>query len=172
MTDWSDEVEARLEEELDGLNQRSMKSLHNDIRAALGEIERMEKKLQEWSDWEAMLHTQLERVVGGSGRGCDSLVETLRLRLLAREKEIDRKEQGYVAIIKMERDARDQFRERAEAAEAEVERLRRALAALMEGERGEVLEQHHSYLTCQGSDNADRGCPICVVRAALRGGGE
>ena len=133
MSDWTDETRARLvrEEErlrykaanLQGRGKTVMAAqelvVADDIRAALGEIERLTEKLQQWSDWEAMLHAQLERVVGGSGRGCDSLVETLRLRLLEREKKIDLKEKGYTAIIKMERDARDQFRERAEKAERE-----------------------------------------------------
>ena len=131
MSDWTDEARARLEADIRGEPFDGVYLLTRqraDIRAALGEIRRLTEKLQEWSDWEAMLHAQLERVVGGSGRGCDSLVETLRLRLQDREREIDRKERGYAAIIKMERDARDQFRERAEAAEAKLAEAQRKLA--------------------------------------------
>lgn len=52
-----------------------------DRAAVCEDRERLNAKLQEWTDWEAMLHTTLERAVGGRGT-CDSLVDTL-IRQLA-----------------------------------------------------------------------------------------
>ena len=57
----------------------------------------------------------------------------------------------------------------------EIERLRDALEDLLA--RAEQLAHAemtdiHSYTTCTpgDSDNADRGCPACLAREALKGG--
>jgi len=57
---------------------------------------------------------------------------------------------------------------RVEELKAEVERLRAALEDLLgHAEMTDI----HSYTTCTpgDSDNADRGCPVCLAVKALKG---
>ena len=71
-------------------------------------------------------------------------------------------------------DAEEELQIRVMELEAEVEKLRDALEDLLA--RAEQLAHAemtdiHSYTTCTpgDSDNADRGCPACLAREALKG---
>ena len=71
-------------------------------------------------------------------------------------------------------DAEEELQIRVMELEAEVEKLRDALEDLLA--RAETLAHAemtdiHSYTTCTpgDSDNADRGCPVCLAVKALKG---
>ena len=83
------------------------------------------------------------------------------------ERALARKDQGYPAIIKMERDARDQYRERAEAAEA---RLARVVEALGEIRGRSLAAKTHEVGPLEAKGRLTRILELaCAALAAAKG---
>ena len=147
MTDWSDEVKARLEEDICAAGNATgalAQVYAADIRAALGEIERLERPLDveyttscghKWT----MRHTACPTCFG------EIRDEVKRLRRSMDRCDLEQHRYAERLLAKLK------------TAEAEVERLKTALRDIA------LLDHHEHGPAGKGSD---------LARAALRGGGK